>query len=198
MKRHSIILAALVGFTGLLFFSGCKKTDNPVGPPGSVSNAIVADVVAASLGGSASTHGLSAQMEEAAVVAGSGSFPKGSAGTDLRSFDTTIVREGTHGSFSYHYTFRYSIAFANVGNTLNFHYSMDGTFETPRLSSIDSASATMSVTHIIDADSLYTLNTTYLRTGDKETKGDSPVEFTSRITSTFSEVKISKDRKSVV
>ncbi len=191
-----ILMFALVLLASLALIvpeNGCTKTG---GDPGAIVNpvagAVVADMVAASLGGGSSTQGATAQMEEAAVFAGGGGFLKASAGADLPTFDTTIVREGSNGSVTYHYEFHYSVALANFGNRLNFNYTMSGTYDAPRISSIDSAISSVVVTNIITADTEYTVNSTYTRKGTQQSKTGDRLILSSMINGTTTDVKISK------
>lgn len=198
MKIRHFFCRVLFSVLLVTFFpTSCKNSDNPAQTQSSVTQEVVADMIAASLGGSASTNGLSAQMEEAATVAGGAPFPKSAGELDLRMIDTTVVRQGTIGNFSYYYIFHYSFVFSNFGNKLDFNYSMRGTFDTPRIASDDSANASIVITHIIDPDSQYTLNANYLRLGSQSSKVGNRVQFTSTITWTLTDVKISKSSNSI-
>ena len=185
----AVLVVCLAGM--LLLPVGCSKSvDNPVQTLDPALNGRVADMMAASLAGGSSTHGAAAQMEGATVVAGGGGFPKTPAATDLRSFDTTIVREGGSGSYTYHYEFHFSIAFLNFGNRLNFNYAMYGTYHTPKISSIDSATSAIVVTHILDADTEYTVNSTYTRKGLQSL--NEMFLFSSTVAGTTTDIKIGK------
>jgi hypothetical protein len=153
----------------LLLAYGCDKNANPTDPFGELTENDAADIIASSLGGSQSTGGLTAQMEEVTYVAGGGPIPKIGIAADPAgtNFDTTIVRQLT-GIFSYNYTFYYSYDFTTA-NTLRFAYSMRGSFDTPRVSSDDSANAVLDVSGIFSGAYLF-FTGTYLRIGSQNIK----------------------------
>src|ERR1041385_1483095 len=150
------ILFTIILIAAAILF-GCKKDDNPATVHSVLSENEVANLIAASLGGSTSTNGLSAQLEEAATVAAGGNLGNQVAGSKVQipGFDTTIVKSDTIGSYSYKYTIHYSYNFLNLGNRLDFFYAMKGFYDIPRISSDDSAEASLVLTHIVDADRQY-------------------------------------------
>ncbi len=198
-KRQLLLILIFVGIIFALILYGCKKDDNPVTPQSPLSETDAANLIAASLGGSASTNGISSQIEEAATVAGGGGLGKRSDSQSslIPGFDTTIVKSDTIGLYSYHYTFHYSYSFSNFGNRLDFLYTMKGVYDTPRVSSDDSANASLVITHIVDADTQYTLNETYLRLGSQSSKVGDKVQFTSTISIMLANIKVSKSTKKI-
>jgi len=168
IPRLGGMLAVMVA-AGVLLIAGCEKNENPTDPFGGVTENDAADLMASTLGGSQSTGGLTAQMEEVTYVVGGGPLPKLSAGAIPAgtTFDTTIVRQLT-GLFSYNYTFHYSYEFTTA-NTLRFAYSMRGTFDVPRVSSDDSAHAVLDVSGIFSGQYLV-FNGTYFRLGSQTIK----------------------------
>ena len=153
---------------------------------------VVADIVAASLGGSASTQGITAQVEETARYAGGGGFPKAVSGADLRVFDTTIVRDKPTGLVTYHYVFSYSISVSNMGNSVDVHSTVVGSIQTPRLASSDSSLAAIGFTHVSDADTQFTVNATFRRFGTTRSKVGDRLSFTSSTAATLTDVKVNK------
>lgn len=198
-SMRSFALAVVLVAAWAAWFPGCKNADDGLpGPSNAVPTRIVADLAAAALGGGSATQGIAAQLEGAAVYAGGGNFPKRAGEADIRPFDTTIVRDGGNGWATYHYEFTYSISVTNFGNRMSILYSMRGTFDTPRMSSVDSANGSITFDHIIDADTVYLVNSAYTRRGTQQSKVDEELEFTSTITSSLTDVRISKATNQIV
>jgi hypothetical protein len=203
MKTLSYVsrLGAAVFFlaAAVLFVAGgCSKSGgDPVGATNALGAGVVADLAAASLGGGTSTQGMTAQMEDIARYAGGGGFAKPSAPADLRPFDTTIVRDKSTGSVTYHYVLTYGATVSNLGNRLDVHYTIHGTLDTPRMSSADSAASTVALTHIVDPDSQYTVNSTYVRYGTQQSKTGEMVAFSSTTNAVTTNVKISKSTNEI-
>ncbi|MGB2959451.1 MAG: hypothetical protein WBG01_00165 [Bacteroidota bacterium] len=196
MKLRLGNCAAMLVAAGMLLVSGCDKNENPTDPFGGITENEAAELIASTLGGSQSTAGLTAQMEEVTYVAGGGPLPKISAGAIPAgtTFDTTIVRQLT-GLFSYHYTFHYSYDFTTA-NTLRFAYSMRGTFDTPRVSSDDSANAVLDVSGIFSGQYLV-FNGTYLRLGSQSIKTREDFSVDSEITVNLTNVNVDKATRMV-
>ena len=187
MKTRLTITALAIA--GALILAGCKTESTVVSAP-EINENDVADMIAGSLGGSASTNGVSSQIEEAASLAAGGSL--GMRGESEPSFDTTFVRARSIGPYSYYYVFHYSIGFSDLVNRLDFAYTMKGVYDTPRLSSDDSASAAFTLTQILAPDSQYTVNATYTRRGSQTSKVRNRNRFTSLISVTLDSLKVSK------
>ncbi len=78
---------------------------------------------------------------------------------------------------------------------MNFIYTMHGTYDVPRMSSNDSASAAWILSSIRPASSAYTLNGTYTRNGSQTSKVRDKNSLTTTITLTLSNVLINKSTK---
>jgi hypothetical protein len=193
MKR-SYTWLLLAGLAAMLV-TGCKKDDASVGTDDAIvlTNDDAADAMASTLGGGQSTAGLTAQLEEAATIAGGGTLGKADAAASV-SWDTTITRTRT-GTYSYDYTFKYSISLANV-NRLDFGYSMKGTYDTPRMSSSDSAGATFQVANLL-AGSSYSITGIYNRYGSQTSKIRNKASWTSTIIFSTTALLIDKTTKRV-
>jgi hypothetical protein len=179
-----------------LVLPGCKKDDASTSFADEVNltEDDAADAFAGVLAGNQGTCGLSGQIEEAAIVAGGGGLPKVSDNAGLL-FDTTVTRVRT-GTYSYAYSFRYSYSFAGA-NQFNFSFSMKGVFETPRLSSSDSAGATLQLSSLLTGSS-YLVSGIYNRYGALTSKVRNKVGFRSTITISTTGLSVDKTSKKIV
>ena len=195
----STIFLSIIILCLSIFMLGCKSDQTPIQQRVGVTEDDIADMIAASLGSGTSTNGLSAQIGEAATVAGGGSLGKQSRGQTVTAplFDTTIVRHDTVGDYSYNFTFHYSYEFLNAGNQLNFMFSLHGFYDTPLLSSQDTAASSLQFTGIVAADSQYTVNATYSRLGTQTSKVRDHNSFSSALTVTLTNMKVNKATKRI-
>jgi hypothetical protein len=132
-----------------------------------------ADVIAAALGSGSTTQGFSAQLSDAATLARGGSLstasPPGSLKVVSTDFDTTVVRNGSLGPYSWDYRFTFHQAFLSL-STMEFGYSMKGVYDTPILSSADSAGSYLTVAGIQPGFTTFTVNGSYVRLGSQKSK----------------------------
>jgi hypothetical protein len=186
-----LVLAGLA----TMLVTGCKKDDGAVGNDDAIvlTNDDAADAIASTLGGGQATSGLTAQLEEAATIAGGGSLGKVDAATSTL-WDTTITRTRT-GTYSYNYTFKYSVTLANA-NRLDFGYSMKGVYDIPRMSSNDSATATFQVSNLL-AGSSYMITGIYNRYGSQTSKIRNKASWNSTITFSTTSLLIDKATRRV-
>lgn len=178
--RYGLMLTAIVTATVM---SGCK--DSATSPEVTVTEDDAADAVAASFG--ESSGGFTAQMSDVGTLAKGGSLTgtigKGDGAHLLR--DTTIVRSKTNTIlgkiYTWNYTFKFGYKYVLSDTSeqdtynpllkgLKFGYSMHGTYDTPRISSNDSATAVWTVTGISPQAAYYVLNGTYYRGGSQTGK----------------------------
>ena len=192
MKKILLLIPLLAA---LVIVPGCKNDDSGTNPGDAVSLTVddAADAFASALGGSTGTGGLTAQMEEAAAVAGGGSLGKAVQSYGIL-FDTTITRQRV-GTYSYSYSFHYSFGIANA-NQFNFSYTMKGTYETPRMTSSDSAAATLQVSNILTGQA-YSVTGIYNRYGTQVSKVRNWARFSSTITFSFTALEIDKTSKRI-
>lgn len=193
MKRQYIWV--LIAGLSVVLITGCKKDDGTVGSGDAVvlTSDDAADAFASTLAGSQSTGGITAQLEEAATIAGGGSLGKVDV-TSGTMWDTTVTRVRV-GTYNYSYSFKYSITLANA-NRLDFGYTMKGTYDTPRLSSNDSASATFQVSNLL-AGTAYSITGIYNRYGTQASKVRNKAGFSSTITFSTTALLIDKSTKRV-
>lgn len=195
MKQRIKYFAALILIAGILF-GGCK--DETTTPEVVITEDDAADVIANNVGESDQTNGFLAQVSDAGTVAGGGILggaPFNKFNTSL--FDTTIVRTRTGTTYSYTYTFKFSYTFTNLGNQLNFNYSMNGVFDGANFKSVDSANGAVVVKHIIDTQPNYTATGTYSRVGTKESKVRDKNSYKGNFNLTLDSLSVSKSSKKV-
>lgn len=175
-------------------FAGCKNDDG-TGTDDAVTVTAddAADALASAFAGSQATVGLSTQLEEAATLSGGGTLGK-IDGTTGMLFDTTVTRS-RDGAYSYSYTVRYSYSFVNA-NRFTFAYGMKGAYATPRMTSSDSAGATLEVSNILTGPS-YLVAGIYNRYGTQASKIRLKISFKSTITVAFTTVLIDKSTKRI-
>lgn len=190
MKRNFFILILLLGFTGILFLSGCSKDDsNPTTVNQSMTEDDAADYIAASFSESNSANGLSSQIKESTYAAVGLNLPKASESV---LFDTIIVKQKTSENYSYYYVISYSWDLTNLGNKLVFTFNMKGNFEGIRLAAVDTSEAELQVNHIIDLRENFLVEGTYTRKGNTTSKVRNRISFTSTLSAILDSVEVEK------
>lgn len=191
---RTTLLSCITAAALLLPFGGCKN-DDTAGTDDAVTVTAddAADALASAFAGSQATIGLSTQLEEAATLSGGGVLGKVGGTMDVL-FDTTVTRS-RDGAYSYSYTVRYSYSFANA-NRFSFAYGMKGNYTTPRMSSSDSAGATLEVSNILAGPS-YLVAGIYNRYGTQVSRIRARSSFKSTITVAFTTVLIDKSTKKI-
>ncbi len=180
----AIIILGATLLTGV----GCK--DDAVTASNGIADEDVASLVAAAIGSGTSTAGLTSQIEDAAIVLAGGSLPKtgGTSSPMLIILDTIVTRTRT-GNYSYAYTFHLVFDLVTT-NTLALTWDMRGIYETPRLSSDDSAHAALVVSDLTTQTLRF--NGTYLRLGTEDFKTRENWRVQTRMTSTLGDVTVAK------
>jgi hypothetical protein len=171
--------------------TGCK-TDNSLSSQSTMTESDAAAIVANSLGSGSSTYGLTGQIEELAGVATGGTLHKTSANEQTTLDTVTVTRQRT-GLFSYNYTFRFT--YGLLGTYYDISYTMKGTYDTPRMSSDDSAHASFQITNLLSDTML--VNGSYTRLGSQSSKLADQKKFTSEILATIANIKVVKATKIV-
>ncbi|HSQ76131.1 MAG TPA: hypothetical protein VLT13_11270 [Bacteroidota bacterium] len=191
--KTSLFVPLLVFASVLLF--GCKKEDSITDPLASanVSTDDAADALASALGDGSATSGLTTQLEELASVAGGGALGKVDASASVL-MDTVLTRSRT-GTYSFNYTFRYSYGLVSA-NQFSFAYSMKGVYDTPKMSSDDSASAALQVSNLLSCQT-YSVTGLYNRYGTQASKLRNKLTFRSTITAAITDLQIDKNTKRV-
>jgi hypothetical protein len=176
----SILMTLAAGL--LLAAGGCKQTGGDPGPTNAVSPGVVAELAARTLSGS-STQGLAVQVENLSVFSGGGGAHKPQA--DVQPHDTTIVRDKADGGITYHYVITHRVNVSDFGNSAAAHATVAGIFDSPRVTSTDSSSGDLVLTHVVDAESLISVMGTWHRTGTTEVKLGEPIVYTSTTDATI-------------
>ncbi len=182
----AFVPAMLILLLALAMLQGCEQDKVSTGPSMMVTEDDAADILAAWMGGPTSTGGLTAQLAEAAAVAGGGHLQQST------SADTTITRSDSVAGSSYMFRIRYQYSFANFGDVLNFSYSAKGIFDTQRLSGNDTAIGVFQVLQILSTDSQYVMSGSYSRAGREYLKIRNTNHFLSNMTSTWTNLKVAK------
>jgi hypothetical protein len=146
-------------------------------------------LAAHALGGQA-TQGISGQVEALSTFGTTGVLAKAPA--DVQPIDTIIVKDRSEGGITYHYVITYRISLTNLGNTAAVHVTVSGTFDSPRLASVDSSAGDVVLTHLVDAESAVTVNATWNRTGTTAVKTGTPFGYASTIAVVFTNLTVSK------
>jgi hypothetical protein len=184
MKSKKIISLLTVLTAFAVTVSSCKK-DNGI-TANAVTEEEAAEVI--SLAVSGNTEAFSDQVTEAAIAAN----VYGS--TCSYNKDTAVTRTNTAGAYTWNYMFNWNravVCTSGVPNTFNANYKMKGSYDAPKMSSNDSAVASLAVTNLISG-SQYTYNGSYTRSGSQVSKILNKNTFTSKIILNLSNVKVNK------
>lgn len=196
VKRIQLLLfIGLLGATSLV--TGCK--DNAVEPAANtITEEDAADIIAASLGSSDATTGLAAQAADAATISASGSITSPSTEAAEKGNatlgETTVIKSKSTGLYTYNYTFKFTYNQTSA-NTMSFGYKMNGVYDTPRMSSSDSANAAWTVVSsdsVGSATGTATVNGNYNRDGSQTSKVRNKNVFTSKVTMTLTSLVVDK------
>lgn len=115
--------------------------------------------------------------------------------------DTVITRTRTNGLVTYDYTFTWNweLKCPNGSPTqLEGLYTMQGIYDTPRMSSDDTASHSYILDNINTTDTFFVLNGTYQRDGSQTSKIRQQHTFTSQLTINNTNVHISKATRRII
>lgn len=184
IMKTKISISLLTVLTTLVFLaSSCKKENNNAAV---MTEEEAAEAITLSVSGN--TNALSTQATEIAATANAYSAVCG------YSKDSTITRANTSGNYTWNYTFKWSwsaVCAGNVPSSINANYKMKGSYNAPRMSSNDSASANLVVSNLI-AGSQYIYNGTYTREGSQTSKIRNKNTFTSKVILNVSNLKVNK------
>ena len=137
--------------------------------------------------------GVTAQVSDATVMASSSAYACGAA------FDSSIIRSSAEGaaitySFSLQWNWKLTCA-----SPSNFAAAFKGksSYDAVRMSSADSSSGSFVITGLAPADDSYIFNQTYSRNGSQQSKIGNKNSFTSTITITSTDIKVSKSTQQI-
>ncbi|MDX2128892.1 MAG: hypothetical protein SFU91_07650 [Chloroherpetonaceae bacterium] len=202
MKRqivHSVLKHTFIFLVFALSLSSCKE--NGLETAG-VEEADAADAVAASLGDGDATNGLAAQMSDAVILSEPASSETLKSieipSVEFSNFDTTISKVKNTGTRTYNYQFSYAYALNTPPTSATFTYSMKGTYDLPRVSSNDSANASLTIGGILPTATAFSVNGTYTRNGSQTSKVRQKAVFTSTISLTVSNLQVSRATKRIL
>lgn len=112
------------------------------------------------------------------------------------TFDSTITATDAIGALTYNYTFNWNGELSCSGavpSQLSLDYTMTGTYDGPRMSSSDNATATITLTGLAPTKTQYTINGTYSRNGTQSSKIRDQRSFSSTITVAATDWLVNKD-----
>lgn len=122
---NNIILLLALSVLIMLFFYGCKNTENPVEQitEQTISDQEAVEVIALELSSEENPAGMTANCEAAAFIAANGEIP-GNAGyyksRDEVQFDTALVYDYNFPPYVYHFEVEYGYHFVKNGINYNF------------------------------------------------------------------------------
>lgn len=190
LRRIASIIPVLL--TSAFFLTSCKD-DGSVGSQYSITEDEAAVIVANSFGSSAFTYGCTGQLEELAGIANGGKLQK-EAGEQQIARDTVTVTRSKTALYSYNYTIHFS--YGLVGSQFEVEYGMRGTYDTPEMSSRDTAYASFQFANLA-ADTLLA-NGNYWRLGRQDSKLVERKSFSSDLVATFTDIRVSQSAKTVI
>jgi hypothetical protein len=200
MKRGSINFSKaallLVGLSaGMLFtISSCKKDD-------STTQTISDDDISEAVSESVSTQSGGLVVQSTAAAGMTYAFSANRTGAKIADqcgvlHDTTIAGASVAGAaitYSYNFSWNWLLTCDNVvPQMFVWNYAGKASYDAPRMSSSDSSKANITVTGLGGDTAYYVFNQTYVRNGSQTSKINEKRSFTSVITITSSDVKISK------
>ena len=191
MKIQFKILALSFAVLAMVF-TACEKTETETDLTDEEAAEIVENAV------SPETGGFSTQMTEAAIVADLIIVKHPLCG---KQFDSTRVIKKTSGARTFDYTFDWTWGMVcdsnNDPQAINYSYTMDGTYDTPRWSSDDDASHTFQLTGLAPADPFFLYDGNYTRNGFQASKVGQQRSVTSVFTASTTGTEIDKNTHEV-
>jgi hypothetical protein len=183
-----------------LSLSACKE--NPFDSIG-VDESDASDAIAASLGDADASNGFAAQIGDVVSLTESSNnetlkFIETSQPIEMSVFDTTITKIKSSGTRTYNYQFSYSYNLNSPPTSATFNYSMKGVYDMPRVSSNDSANASLTISGILPTSTAYSVNGTYTRNGSQTSKVRQNAVFTSVISLTVSNIQVSRSTNRIL
>lgn len=202
MQKQSLYLVLLFLGISLIGFSSCQEEEDNAPEPTPQEEGLTeeeaADLVETAL--TIESAGLTQEIADVAAMSESYEFPEEEneafENTALCGvlFDTTIVRTVDNNFITAEYTTHTALTLIcnqlNIPLELSFDRSMEGSYETNRWLSDDSAQGAWSLTNLLTGQN-FLLNGNYVRAGYQKQKIKEK-EFTSTITFDMSEIAISK------
>lgn len=188
-KLNKILLILLLG---TFLISGCK--DKSTEPDETTYEEDAADIIAASLGDSSSTSGLTSQINDLITLVENHTIAsqlmKSSFGIPI--LDTTITKNMQKGLYSYSYTLNYEFGLNDL-NTYYLDFSIDGNYSTRILSSVDTSSGLLTLAGKLPSEKVYRINGNYQRNGNENSKVRNKLALKTKMSLTISEIIIDKD-----
>jgi hypothetical protein len=185
MKTIQLKSAGFILFVAATLLFSCKKQTDAVADT-SMTEEEAAEVITASVSGNA--QGFATQTAE--INARANTY----GATCGYSKDSAISKVNTTGTYTWNYNFNWHwdvVCTAAVPNKMNANYKMKGTYDTPRMSSNDSATAMLTVGNLV-VGTQYIFNGTYSRDGSQVSKIRNKNSFTSKVVMNLNNLLVSK------
>jgi hypothetical protein len=190
---------SLLGFALIGALSSCEKQSVTDNGEGTMNEAHVASLVAASLGGAQSTDGFATQIERAACAAANEPLSKTSGPAQVHGLagDTVFTVQKDTGLATYQYQCHYACDL-NTADTLQYAYTAQGWLNAPQVSSVDTTVANLTVANVAKHPSFpLLLNGSYVHRGAHTVKTSRPLSIRSQIVATWRDVAVSRSTRQI-
>ena len=178
----------------LLVFASCEKEEVQPTPEEPLTEEEVVALVEGAL--VSDTEGMAKEAEDAAYVAEEYVEKNEGAGLCDTAFDTTVVRTYNGARITANYTSQWGWNVEcndlMIPQILHFNRSTEGSYETLRMRSEDSAASEWQVSSLLTGDS-YIINGNYNRQGSQESRVRLQNSFSSTIVMTITDLQINKE-----
>jgi hypothetical protein len=184
MKTIKLKSTGFILFAAATLLFSCKKQTDATDT--SMTEEEAAEVITASI--STNSQGFATQTAEISARANTYGTACG------YSKDSTISKVNTTGTYTWNYNFAWHwdvVCTATIPNRMNANYKMKGTYDTPRMSCNDSATATLTVGNLVTGTQ-YILNGAYTRDGSQVSKIRNKNSFTSKIILNVNNLQVNK------
>lgn len=183
--RLKLVMMTVIG---AVMFASCNKKDDDDITTDDVSDAVEYSLTSAGEGLTATTD----EAIDAYILAASAKNGLADCGVQ---YDTTITRIGSTATATYNYVFNVDYELSCSGaqaTSFDYNYSASGTYDLPRMSSDDAATAAWVVTGLDASSPDYIFNGTYVRQGSQVSKVRMQRSFSTTITYTLNNITVSK------
>ncbi|NLP58644.1 hypothetical protein [Lutibacter sp. B1] len=200
LKNKMLLIAFAILSITLI---SCDDDDNNTTPTAvEISEDEAAEAI--SMAVTPDTGGMVEQSMEAIYIVEGNVDTSGKSTDSQKSYDyecgqeytSTYIRSNDSGNFTYNvnYIWSWMLTCDEEGNPSEFNFQLDGTgsYTSPRMSSSDTNAATINITSLDEAQSVYILNQEYTREGTQESFVRNQNSFTSSINLKTSNLEVLK------
>lgn len=192
-KSSAKTIAPFVAFAlAIAMFSSCKKENNTSSTEVTVDDA--SDAIVSSV--SSETGGMSATVSTTTELAASkGVFTTTPSINCGQLYTASYAASASNSGYSYNYngSSQYQLTCSGyLPSSFTFGHTMEGVYETPRMSSDDDATSSWTLTGLEPSVANTSFNGSYVRNGSQQSKVRNQRSFTSTITITASNITVNK------